>query len=396
MHYSHNMNKNKLFLWSLYNFANSIVFITFLVYFSRWLVLDGGVPSAAYNLIFVVVAVLLLLSAPNMASMADIRGNRVAWLRFATAGVAISYMTVALLAHMGMAWPAFFVLIIAYYFFQLAYVFCDPLINDVSDKENRARASGIFQFSSNAGMALGLAASLPLIACGGTLAPLIPAILAFVILAMPMMIFYREDVKRTNKPAKFKIGFDVKRFKKFIMASAAAPFLIAFFFYTNALNTITYNYPIYTYKVLGMTDELTTILLLVNMIAIAIGALIIGFIGDRVGIRRCLFAILYLWLIIIPVVALTYSIPFFFGVAVALGLSIGAGWAASRAYISTQLDTKNLGYGFSFYIIFDRFSSMIGPLAWAGLIAFGAPYQAAMLSMTIFILIGIMVLKYMR
>jgi len=74
----------------------------------------------------------------------------------------------------------------------------------------------------------------------------------------------------------------------------------------------------------------------------------------------------------------------------------GAGWAASRAYISTQLDTKNLGYGFSFYIIFDRFSSMIGPLAWAGLVAFGAPYQVAMLSMTIFILIGIMVLKYKK
>ncbi|MDR2685541.1 MAG: MFS transporter [Rickettsiales bacterium] len=386
------MNRKKIFLWGLYTFANSIVFVNFLVYFSKWLVMDGGLSDMAYNLVFVAVAVLLLFSAPSLSAHADKCGNRTILLNIASVGTILAYLAAALAALWGAPVVlAFLFLIAAQYFFQMSYIFYDPLLNDLSDKEHRGSASGIGQFCSASGMIFGLAASLPLVSAGGRLAPLIPSIVAFTILALPMMLLYREDCAVRQKE-KIRLGFDWKKFRAFILTSAAAPILIAFFFYTNALNTITNNYSIYAGQVLSITDETTSVIMIVVQIAAALGALAIGFVGDRIGIRRCLFGILWTWLLLIPMIASSSQMWVFFVLAGILGLTIGAGWSASRAYISTNLEDGQVGYGFSFYTIFDRFSCMVGPVIWGGVLASGAGYRAAMLSMAFFVAMGIIIL----
>jgi UMF1 family MFS transporter len=388
------MNKRKLFFWCLYTFANSIVFVNFLVYFSKWLVLDGGVSDMAYNMVFVMSAILLLFSAPSFAAHTDKCGNRKRFLNLATIGTTVSYSAAALSAIYGAPAVMSFLLFLAgQYFYQLSYIFYDPLINDLSDVDRRARASGIGQFCSALGMILGLAMSLPLVEAGGRLAPLIPAVALYAILALPMMIFYKENcLLAPIKKQKIKLGFDWKKFRKFILTSAAAPILIAFFFYNDALVTITNNYSIYAGKVIGLTDAMTSIILIVVQVAAALGALFIGAFGDRIGIRRCLLGILWIWLLLIPIISIADNMILFFVLASILGMTIGAGWSTSRAYISTNLEAGQVGYGFSFYTIFERFSSMIGPLAWGGILMVGGGYRLAMLSMAGFIAAGIIIL----
>jgi len=371
--------------------------VNFLVYFSKWLVIDGGLSDMAYNMVFVITAIALLFSAPALAAHTDVCRSRRLFLNLATIGTAAAYLIAALAAIYGAhVIIAFLALMAGQYFFQLSYIFYDPLLNDLSDKKHRAAASGIGQFSSNAGMIAGLALSLPLVSAGGRLAPLIPSVALFSILALPLMIFYRENIDKCKMVAvkhKIKLGFDWKKFKRFVLTSAAAPILIAFFFYTNALNTITNNYAIYANRVVDLSDEMTSVILIVNLIAACLGALGIGFIGDRIGARRCLMCILWTWLLLIPVIAIANTQWLFFTLAVLLGLTIGAGWAISRAYVSTSLGKDEVGYGFSFYTIFERFSSTIGPLIWGGILLSGAGYRVAMLSMAGFILIGIIVLN---
>lgn len=67
------MNKKNLFLRSLYDFANSFVFINFLLYFSQWLVIDGGMSDFRYNVTFAIATLILLFSAPKLASYTDKR-----------------------------------------------------------------------------------------------------------------------------------------------------------------------------------------------------------------------------------------------------------------------------------------------------------------------------------
>ncbi|MCL2890000.1 MAG: MFS transporter, partial [Alphaproteobacteria bacterium] len=381
------MNKRKLFLWCLYTFANSIVFVNFLVYFSKWIVLDGGLSDMSYNLVFVISAAALLLTGPALAAHTDKCNDRKLFLNLATIATIASYMAAALFAIFGAhILLAFFGLLAGQYFFQLAYIFFDPLLNDLADEKNRARASGFAQFASAAGLVFGLAIFLPLVESGGRLASLVPSVILFAILAAPLMIFYREkSCKAPIVKPEIKLGFDWKMFRNFLLTSAAAPVLIAFFFYTNALNTITNNYSIYAGAVLNMPDSTTAIILIVTQIAAMIGALLIGFFGDKFGIRRSLLAILWTWLLLIPLIAASSNMNLFFVLAGILGLTIGAGWAASRAYISTNLESGKVGYGFSFYTIFERFSAMVGPLAWGGVLLVGGGYRLAMLSMAGFI-----------
>src|SRR3989344_4088375 len=65
------MNRANIFLWTLYDFANSIVIIVFFLHFSQWLVVDKGVAYLWYNMIFTVGSLLLLLTAPILGGLAD-------------------------------------------------------------------------------------------------------------------------------------------------------------------------------------------------------------------------------------------------------------------------------------------------------------------------------------
>ena len=44
--------KKNVFLWALYDFANSLVSIVFFLYFAQWLVIDQGVADIWFNLTF--------------------------------------------------------------------------------------------------------------------------------------------------------------------------------------------------------------------------------------------------------------------------------------------------------------------------------------------------------
>src|SRR5260370_8396317 len=86
------MNKKNLFLWSLYDFANSIVFINFLLYFSQWLVIDGGLSDFWYNATFPISTVLLFITAPSLAAYNDKHGGRKLSLNVSTVCTASFYV----------------------------------------------------------------------------------------------------------------------------------------------------------------------------------------------------------------------------------------------------------------------------------------------------------------
>src|SRR3989339_498618 len=70
------MNRKNIFIWTLYDFANSIFMIVFFLYFAQWLVVEKGVADFWYNAIFAVGSVLLLVTAPILGSIADKTGGQ--------------------------------------------------------------------------------------------------------------------------------------------------------------------------------------------------------------------------------------------------------------------------------------------------------------------------------
>ncbi len=397
------MNKKQLFLWSLYDFANSIVYINFVLYFAVWVVVDAGLSDFWYNAIFAITTVILLFTAPILAARTDLHGGRKYWLNITTIGTFIFYGLVAILAGMNSSVLLIaFLFLIGQYFYQLSFVFYNPMLDDIADETNKSRVSGIGNFSSSLGFVVGILITFPF--ASSRITPLLISVPVFFVLALPMMIFFKESKKpidEINLPkTQGEIKTSIKKMIAFFAMSAATPMLIAFFFFNDALLTVTNNYSIYLERVFHAPDTYKSILLLAVLVMSAVGSIIAGWLGDKIGALKTLKFILLGWIIALPVLALA---PNFLSVAILtpfIGLLIGSVWTVTRAYLTIVIPKKNMGYGFSFYTIAERFSTLVGPLTWGGIIwAMGTEilaYRIAAGSMTIFIIIGFIILHHWK
>jgi len=398
------MNKRNLFLWSLYDFANSIIYVNFLLYFAQWLVIDGGLSDFWYNAIFAIATVLLLFSAPMLAAQTDRNGGKKYFLNLATVGTFIAYGLAVWLAYRGaeyVVWSAAFFLV-GQYFYQLAFVFYNPMLAEIADDKHRARASGIGQFANAAGQVFGIAATLSL--AGTRLGPLLPSLIGFFVLALPMMIFYKES-RIPPTPLKFsELRSDatvyLKRFRGFFAFSVATPMLIAFFLFNDALLTLSNNYSLILERVFATPDTTKSLLLMGILVMSAIGGIVFGWIADRLGALKTLKIILFGWIVALPLLAVAPTFTIFAIVTIPVGLLIGSLFAVCRAYISTLLPKEDMAYGFSFYTLAERFATFIGPLTWGTIIALGGAsnlsYRIAIVAMAVFVLAGLLVLLRFR
>lgn len=394
------MNKKNLFYWALYDFANSFVFINFLVYFSQWLVIDGGLSDFWYNATFAISSIFLLLTAPTLAGFTDKFGGRKYYLKMSTLGTLISYSLAVLFAYLHFnIWVIALLFLLGQYFYQLSFSFHNPLIKDVADEKHIAKASGICQFANSFGSVVGLV--LALVFSGSRLSPLFPSIFVFFVLALPMLLWFKEK-RQKEKVLKLK-DFNnenknfYKRFILFFSVSAAIPMLAAFFFFNDALITVSNNYSIYLERVFSITDNMKNIIMMLILFFTAIGGFVFGHIAQKIGNLKALKIILGSWIILLPLLGILKSVNSITIASIGLGFFMGGIWSVSRAFLVEKLDEKEIGYGFSFYTLFERFATFLGPLTWGGIIGiFGNTpniYRVAMIFMTVYVVIGFIVIS---
>ena len=85
----------------------------------------------------------------------------------------------------------------------------------------------------------------------------------------------------------------------------ATPILISFFFFNDALITISNNYPIFMERVFGLPDQTKSMLLMLILFMSAVGGIVFGWIGDKIGNLKTLKIILSGWIILLPLIAIT-------------------------------------------------------------------------------------------
>ena len=134
--------KRNIFLWTLYDFANSIVFIVFFLYFAQWIVIDMGVSDIRFNLAFTLSALLLLLTVPLTGVFLDKHWRRITGIRYATIGTAFFYSACALASVFGYATMALIFFTAALFVYLLSFTFYTPLLHDIAPEELRGRVSG--------------------------------------------------------------------------------------------------------------------------------------------------------------------------------------------------------------------------------------------------------------
>lgn len=407
------MNKKNVFLWTLYDFANSITVIVFALYFSQWLVVDMGVSDFWFNALFSFSSILLLLTAPILGSIADKNGRQQKYLNRITIVSFIVFFCVSLItlffSHQIFLAILFFVL--ANYLYQFSIVFYNALLRYIAPPEKWGRVSGIGQTGNLLGQVFGLLITLPLASgavylfgAAGRAQTFLPATILFFILALPMLLFLKlpkqeKAYYKVNLKEEYKNFW--KQFRGLVKAPGMGLFLLAYFFFNDAIITAQNNFPIYVQRVFLASDKIKSMLLIGILLTSVVGAFCSGLVADKIGLKKTLSIVLGSWVIILPLMGITSNFTIFIILSILMGFFYGATFTVSRAAMTALCPKEKLNFGFSFYTIAERFSTLIGPLAWglitSLLLGFGPiRYRIAVISMGVFVAVGIVLLHKVK
>src|SRR3989338_3170466 len=368
--------KKNIFLWVLYDYANSFVSIVFFLYFAQWLVIDKGVADIYFNLAFTFSAVLLLITAPVSGVYLDKSIRRITGLRYTTAFATLFYGLCALFAVNGNSVGALIFFVLGLYFYLLSFIFYTPLIADVPYSE-RGRVSGWGIFANYLGQISGLLIVLPL--SNGSFSffgaepraeTLLPAVILFSLLSLPMLIFYKEQ-KRVSGNLSLASGVreTLKQTRILSSFSGVGLFLLSYFLFNDAVLTAANNFPIFLEQVWGVSDSVKTYIMLGILITSAIGGVISGHFADKFGHKRVLIILLFGWIIILPVLGFATNFILFIVSSTLMGFWFGAGWAVSRSVMAYLAPKGKSNLAFAYFGIAERASSLLGPIVWGGIVS---------------------------
>lgn len=399
--------KKNIAYWALYDFANSLVLISFLFYFSQWLVTDQGRPAWWYNAALVMASALFIITAPAITSRIDATGKKIGGLRIWTCLSFVLFCMVAVIA-MGKAEldiVATVLYTLATYAYLICFLYFTPMLNDLSSEGNRSRISGIGQGANSIGQVAGLLATLPfangtitLFGVPGRAQALLPATIAFIALALPMLFFYKE--KPGSAKTLRKIGSLIGSFKGIFSHKPLALFFLAYFLFSDALITFANNFPLYLETIHHASDTMKAILTAGILTLASLGAVIFGKIADRYGNLRILQIILVIWCLIFPAMAFIPNLYALIPIFIVAGMLFGPVWGITRSLVGQLAPPDLVASSYGYYVLAERFATFVGPAVWsAALILIGENkqgYQIALISMSGLLMLGLVAIHAME
>jgi UMF1 family MFS transporter len=392
--------------WALYDFANTIFSFAIVSFaMSLWTIRAlGEGPGTFWFTAAVSVSVLLnAIVSPVLGAMSDRVGRRKPFLAVFTVLCIVGTVVIGLVdIRLGLMAFA-----IANFAYQAALIYYDALLPDVARPIARGRLSGI-------GVALGYCGTLlvgVLLLVGistdadGGSTPATFALVAglFAVFAGPLFLLVRE---RERAGASFSAADAARSFGQLartVTHARESPgllrFIVARFFYSDPVNTAIAVMSSFAVYAVGFTEGQALQVLLVLTVVAVIASFGWGFLADRWGPRRTLFAVLGVWAVGLVILTLFLStIPFLFAGAL-LGAGLGGVGVVDRLMLLRLTPPDRIGEMFGLYGLVGKFSAVIGPIVYGAIVATllgsldrGA-YQVAIASLFVLLLVGMAILR---
>ena len=356
--------------WASYDLANTIFSMNIVsLYMGLWVVNTMGGTDSMYATANSASMLLMFLTAPLLGAVSDQAGRRMPFLLASTlacVGFTALLGTGGLIASL-----VFFA--IANYFFQAGLVFYDATLPVVSTPETRGRVGGIGIGMGYIGSFIGVAVGLFLERSYGHITIFRVTALLFLVFAIPIFLFVREPVVRKARQAGSVVGGAARQVAQTVREVRKYPglgrFLIGRAFYADAANTLIVFMGIYLTNEVRFGPAERNAVLLFSIATSAVGGFTWGSVVDRVGPKRTLSLVLYLWMatlalaILVPVLDLPRRL--FWVVGGIFGLSLGGTWAADRPWMLLLSPPSKVGEFYGLYSMVGRFAAVVGPLIWA-------------------------------
>lgn len=412
------MSKN-LVSWLLYDVANSFLAVaTGSLFLAQWVILDNGFEDIWYGGTFTLATVLVLLSSPILGAWSDCNGKRLPFIKWLT--VILFVCGSALVLIISSSFPlkekvltVLFLFLLIQVFYQFSLVFYNSLLEKLSSEKNRGKISGLGGSFGVAAylLAIGIFSffsqeKITLFGTPGRTQVFLPALIAFLIFSLPMMFLFREQVEKKKNEARLNFKDVYKKSFRGITQlfkenKNVARFLLGFCFVSDGILTIQLYFAIVMDKLYRLPDSRKFLFTGIMIIFYVIGSYILGNKGDILGSKRIIVWSSLAIIFAFSIAFLSCSSWILYFVVVVAGLGWGGFDAASRAFLVEISPASQLGEYFGFYSTFSKFSSIIGPLVWGGVILLMSSfeflkYRVAGFSLIFLMTAGLLILRFVN
>jgi MFS transporter, UMF1 family len=397
--------------WALYDFANTIFsFAVVSGAIGLYLVNDrqfGERDGNALLSIAIVVSVgINALVSPILGAFSDRGPGRMPFLLFFTAlCIGATFFIADVPPLLGLA-----LFIVANFAYQAALIYYDATLKSVSYPATRGKLSGL-------GTGIGY--------CGTVFVGLLIFLLdvpvadrfrltaiLFLVFAIPIFLFVREpriDQRAPVTAADIRDAFG--QLRRSIAHAREVPglvrFLVARFFYSDAVNTVIVVMSVVVVKTMGLSEaDANLVLLSLTFVAIVM-SFVWGWLCDRLGPKRTLVIVLLSWAVglVIGGIAIGFGpsgiVPFLVAGAI-LGSGLGGVQVADRVLMVRLSPPDRIGEFFGIYGLVGKGSQVIGQLLY-GATTFllldtlgNGAYQVAVISLLVTMLIGLWLIAPVR
>ena len=400
------MDKKKVAAWALFDFANSsysavVTTAVFPVFYAGFVAggdggADGGVGELWLSWADSLAALIVALSVPLLGAIADRGGGRKKFMLFYAllCMAAVAMMTTL---DQGMMVRGFTLFVLAQIGFESAVVFYNAYLPDIAPRDKHGWISGLGFGVGYAGSAVALLIALPLAASNRI--DLIWLMVAgfFLIFSLPAFLVLPPDkqgVMSIGDAARWGLG-NLRAIVGEVWAIAELRrFLIAFFFYIDAILTIIVFAGVVATETFGFDQQGTIVLFLIVQLSALIGAFALAKPTDRVGPKKVLTGVLFLWIATCVSVYFIRDPRLFYAMAVIGGLGLGSAQSASRAFMASLIPHGRESEMFGFYALCGKSSSIFGPLIFgATTYLSGGNQRPAFLAIAVLFVVGLVLLQ---
>ncbi|MEK9155480.1 MAG: MFS transporter [Patescibacteria group bacterium] len=397
----------KAWQWGLYDFANSLANIAVSFYFTLWFVENLKGTEAGISIVVAIVTILLLCSLPQIGARADHHGHHARLLTILTGGTIVTLCALAFAAFSikePSLWSSLLILGI-YGVFQYLYqssvsVYTSLLrfVGTIGSNEE-VRVAGVGNAMGQLGNVIGLLVALPVATTFGRPAAFLSGAILFLLFVLPALRWIRKlETKALVAPAPIKF---IAAWKELRRSPDVFHYLVGYYLFADAVLTLQLFLTLYLTIVAKLSDSAKTLIMAAALLVAVAGAMLAKYIVRRMSVKKAIETSILFWAILLTLFALVSHPILFIIITLLNGFAFGVLFSLSQAYYSTLVPPEQQGRYFGIYTIFERASSLLGPLLWSVvIIAFSSygewRYRLAVLSLAFLVLLSLAFIRKVK
>lgn len=401
----------KIWAWALYDWANSAystILITVVMLYISQVVLAprfaGDVwGKTVYAWCISISMVVAAVLSPVLGAMADVNRSKRRWLALTAlggAGIALA------MAAVPPQWPWLVVilLVLTSICFELSLGFYNAFLPEISDERTVNRVSALGFGLGYIGGAIPLVLAMGVVWFGprfglqtaeGQLRTGIAIMgLWWGLFSLPTLLVLRDRgppparrhrLRTAAANAAREVAATLRNIRQY---RYLALFLVGFLFYNEGVQTVISQASVFGEHELHLDKmELIALVLMVQFLALP-GAMVVGWLSDRLGQKSTLLGCLVVWVGLLLAALVVRSKAEFWVMGGVVAMVMGGTQSVSRAIMGVMTPEPRTGEFFGFFNFSGKATSFLGPNLFGWVLLLTESARAAVFSLVVFFVLG--------